>query len=283
MGTPEIIERPQQESALMRLDPQALISKAIETGAGIDTMERLVALAKEVRAMQAKEAWYAAMAQFQATCPAIFKTKTARIHTARASYAYAYSPLDEILSVIHPVMGQLGLSVGWKTRIELTAAVANCRISHELGHTEESGEFVIPIEKSEDGRGATPAQRVGIAMTYAKRYSLLGAIGMAPEDDEDGEPGDAGEAGGGEQPQRGEPHQAADPGALITNPQVKRFYAIARGTKPFAWTDEQLHDLLASYKLGSATEIQMSAYDAIVEKLKAGPPKPNQSAQGSLA
>ena len=112
---------------LARLDPQALISQAIQTGAGIDTLERLVALATTVREVQAREAWYAAMAEFQRTCPAIKKTATAKIVTrGGGSYAYHFAPLDEIMGVIQPIMGPLGLSVSWRSKVEPKAVIVTC-------------------------------------------------------------------------------------------------------------------------------------------------------------
>lgn len=269
MSAEHLRERIETALVRTRLDPQALISVAIEKGAGIETLERLVALAKEVREVQAKEAWYEAMAEFQRTCPAISKTKTAKIATRTgAGYTYRYAPLDEIMGVIQPVMGPLGLSISWHSRVETDKVVVSCRISHTLGHHEESGEIAMPIVQG-DGTGATPPQRVGIAATYAKRYALLGIIGMAPEDDDDAR--DAGDTAKPEQEQ--DEGQIPMPGqGTITEPQQKRFYAIARGTKP-PWSDDQLHDLLASHKLNSVKEITGAAYDRIVDALKAGPKK----------
>ena len=189
MANAHVVAVQQRESALARLDPQALINKALETNAGIETMERLVALAKDVREIQAKEAWYEAMAQFQLRCPAIKKTASAKIQTrAGGSYTYRYAPLDEIMGAIQPVMGPLGLSVSWRSRVEPDKVIVSCRVSHTFGHHEESGEIAMPIVQG-DGTGATPPQRVGIAATYAKRYALLGIIGMAPEDDDDDDAG----------------------------------------------------------------------------------------------
>jgi hypothetical protein len=179
------MEIPPGES-LARLDPQALLAKAIETNAGIDTLERLVALAKDLRAIQAREAWYAAMAEFQRTCPPIKKTKQARIPTPRGSFTYAYAPLDEIMSVVQPILGPLGLSVSWRAGVQDRQVIASCRVAHSLGHVEESGDLAMPIVIAEDNRGASPAQRVAIATTYAKRYALMGILGLAPEDDDDG-------------------------------------------------------------------------------------------------
>lgn len=175
-----------QPGALVRntIDPQALLQAAVEGGAGVDQLERLVALAREVRADQAKEAWHLAMAQFQAKCPAIKKSKD--VNAGRFSYSYA--PLGEIMSTILPVMGPLGLSVSYRVRQDEKQVVAICRISHESGHYEESGDVSMPIVFADPTSGANPAQRVGIANTYAKRYALLAIIGLAPEDDADGAP-----------------------------------------------------------------------------------------------
>jgi hypothetical protein len=260
--TTDVIER-RERADLARLDPQALIAQAIQSGSGIETMERLVALAKDVRAVQAREAWYAAMAEFQRKCPAIKKTKTAKIATQRASYSYSYAPLDEILSTIQPVMGDLGLSVSWRGRVDGDKVVQNCRISHTLGHHEESGELAMPVAIATDDRGANPMQRVGIATTYAKRYSLLSIIGMAPEDDPDAQPAERREPEGG---------QGAPDGRTITEPQQKRLHAIAAGTK---WTEEQLHTLLSGFGImsGSSKDVPTASYEAIIERIKAGPPK----------
>ena len=256
-----------EEQGLARLDPQALISQAVAMGAGIETMERLVALAKDVREIQAREAWYAAMAEFQRACPAIRKTATAKIQTrGGAAYSYNYAPLDEILSVIQPVLGPLGLSVSWRSRVEPMQVIVSCRISHTLGHHEESGDIAMPIVAG-DGSGANPAQRVGIAATYAKRYALLGIIGMAPEDDDDAEGQEQQDAATGRAPHDETPGSPSDQDT-ITPPQQQRFWAIAR---KHGWTEEQVSDLLAGHKLNSTKEIPTGVYDAAIARLKQGP------------
>lgn len=61
---------------------------------------------------------------------------------------------------------------------------------------------------------------------------------------------------------------APDPDAIISEPQVRRFSAIAAAAK---WTDEQLHDLLAGYEYNSRKDIRQRHYDALVDTLKLGP------------
>lgn len=176
---------PSQETGLARFDPQSLVQQAIEKGADVEVLERLLALAKDVRAENARDLWNKAMAEFQRTCPPIRKTSSAQVQTRTGqNYTYSYASLDEIMETIRPVMGPLGLSVAWRGRFEGKVVVQNCRVSHSAGHFEESGEMPIPID--EGGMGASAAQRIGIATTYAKRYALLSIIGMAPEDDVDG-------------------------------------------------------------------------------------------------
>lgn len=178
-------QAPAPSTAMTRLDPQALISTAIEKGAGIETLERLVALAKDVRAVQAKEAWLHAMAEFQETCPKISRSRKASISTRTGgSYSYTYAPLAEIMSKIQPVLGPLGLSVSFRVSHAERQVIAVCQVAHEMGHQESSGEVAMPFDQG-DGTGANPAQRVGIASTYAKRYALLAILGIAPEDDTD--------------------------------------------------------------------------------------------------
>ena len=116
----------EKSTALVRLDPQALLTRAVENNASIETLERLVALAKDVREVQAKEAYHTAMAAFQQRCPVIDKSSKANIYTAKGSYTYRYAPLDKIMVAIRPLLAELGLSVTWTSREESNRVVAKC-------------------------------------------------------------------------------------------------------------------------------------------------------------
>jgi hypothetical protein len=158
--------------------------------------------------MQAKEAWLAAMARFQEQCPAIIKNKKARFNNSKGgSVSYTWASLDELLGEIQPVMGPLGLSISFQQRQEKDAAFANCRISHEMGHHEDSGEVMMPITFN-DGTSTSPQQQVGKAFTYAKRYAALAVTGLAPEDNPaltvEATPGPSTQGGGHPAPSSGE-------------------------------------------------------------------------------
>ena len=173
------------KQALVRIDPQMLLTKAVEGNANIETLERLVALAKDVREVQAKEAWHEAMAEFQRTVPPIRKTSTAKVVTMRGQYTYNYAELGDILEIIRPIMGNLGLTVTWDTDMQADRVVVSCKVSHVLGHTENSGKVSMPVPQDEGRGGGNPSHRVGSALTYARRYSLLCVTGLCPEDDDD--------------------------------------------------------------------------------------------------
>lgn len=207
-----------EDMALARLDPQTFLMKGIESNVSVETMTKLVDLAEKIRNWQAREAYYRAMADFQLRCPRITKSKTAEIISQRTGgkHSYDWAPLDAITKLVDPVLSDCGLSKRWDTKIITSpngvplVSVA-CIVTHELGHFESSGELQIPVPSVEEGRGATTPQRVGSALTYGKRYTFCGILGITPEDEED----DDGNGGGGQH------HDDRDPPrdrSLLTGP-----------------------------------------------------------------
>ena len=80
-----------QEQALVpvRHDAEALIAKAIEKNVSVETMERLLAMRRELKTEYAKEQFDNAMAKFQAKCPTIRKTKEVKTRAGVVAYRYA--------------------------------------------------------------------------------------------------------------------------------------------------------------------------------------------------
>jgi hypothetical protein len=176
-----------------RMDIPGLLEKAVAANASVETLERLFALAKDVRAEQARAAWHEAMAAFQNEAPDIAKTKVAEVQTRTGgAYTYKYAPLDVLISAVRPVLARHGLSVVFKTDVTKEAVRARCLVGHADGHVEEC-EFTIPIDLTSR---MNAAQQVASACTYARRYAYMAALGLSPEDDNDGV--DAGDTNGGE-------------------------------------------------------------------------------------
>lgn len=174
-----------------RLDVGALIQQAIEHGSTVDTLERLLAMAKDVRAEQARSSWHRAMADFQNDVPEVIKSKTAKVRTkSGAEYTYQYAPLQDLISAVRPKLAEHGLSVTFETQVTKDHVLARCLVGHADGHV-QACEFVIPIDLQSH---MNPAQQVASACTYARRYAYMSALGLSPEDDDDG-------AGAGDQRQ----------------------------------------------------------------------------------
>src|SRR5215471_4361516 len=194
---------------MARLDAQALLSQALQSNAAIETVERLVGLVKDLRAWEARQAWFDALAKFQQQCPAITKTK----HANAGTFSWTYSPLDEVLAIVRPILAPLGLTPRWKAaEFDGRSVSIVCILAHRLGHEEDSGKVVLPIP--EQNRGANSMQRAGGAMTYAKRVSLLSILGVQPEDEDDD--------GGTDRDQPGDYDHEGPPRANPAGPEAER-------------------------------------------------------------
>lgn len=90
------------------------------------------------------------------------------------------SKYADLASCIEAVVGALN-----RNGIALMQRVIPCESGvsvetifiHTSGETVSSGELHVPVQKND-------AQGYGSALTYARRYSLMSACGIAPEDDD---------------------------------------------------------------------------------------------------
>ena len=98
---------------------------------------------------------------------------------------YKYMTLDELIDHAREAMAGLGLSFSQEVRsgdngnIELMT-----RIYHTSGQGLSFGPLVLPAD---NGRDMNKIQQTGSAITYARRYSLAAALGIASEEDNDGQ------------------------------------------------------------------------------------------------
>jgi len=157
----------------------SFITKAIESNAPVETMEKLFALHKEVKAEKAKEAFVVAMANFQAQCPIIKKNKDV-MEKSGNKVRYSYASLDSIVSQVKEVLGKCGLSYTTDVINETGFITAVCKITHVLGHSETSS-FKIPIDT--EGYMSAP-QKYASALTFAKRYAFCNALGILTGEDD---------------------------------------------------------------------------------------------------
>ena len=161
---------------------ELLIQNAIDKGVPVETMERLLAMRTQIKAEQAQEAFVEAMADFQAECPIIPKTKTVREKAEKGGgIRYSYAPLDVIVHMTKEILAKHGLTYTIKAGVTESAVSASCVVTHRLGHSEVS-EFQVPIDPT---AYMNTQQKFASALTFAKRYAFCNALGILTGDEDD--------------------------------------------------------------------------------------------------
>lgn len=167
-----------------RFDPFQMLTQAVEKGASVETMERLLDMRRELKTEQAREAYYSALAGFQAECPIIQKTKEVKI---KGEVRYRYAPLESIIKQVGPLLQKHGFSYKFKTIPGQNEVKICCDAYHKDGYADDSC-FSIPID---EGAFMSDAQKAGSASTFAKRYAFCNVFGISTGD-EDNDGADAG-------------------------------------------------------------------------------------------
>lgn len=154
-----------------------LFELAVEKG-GVEALERLVALHEKMQERQAAREYADAMAKFQAECPPIRKTSTAKVVTkSGGAYTYAYAELDEIARTVRPLLHKYGLAYSWDSELSPDGSLLSimCTCSHVNGH-KATATFKAPTEALTSGM--SPQQRHAAALTYGRRQSLVALLGL---------------------------------------------------------------------------------------------------------
>jgi hypothetical protein len=162
----------------------ALIKIVQRTDIDPDRLEKFLELQIKMENRQAERAFNEAMAKFQGLCPIIKKNKKISFENkSGSSTKYDYSPLDEIVHIIKPILSKCDLSFSFD--VEETATKSNLKttISHKDGHNKT---FNYLFDSYHDDARMNQSQRRKSAITYAKRACLENALGLvtAGEDDD---------------------------------------------------------------------------------------------------
>ena len=153
--------------------PAHMLAMAVEQGADIDKMTKLMDLQERWEASQAKKQYTEAMSAFRAACPAIRKT--------RSGHNTKYAGLAETLEQIKPVMAEHGLSHSWKTSQDNGQIKVCCCVTHIGGHSE-----CTELSAGADGSGSkNSVQAIGSTVSYLERYTLFAILGLASTDQDD--------------------------------------------------------------------------------------------------
>ena len=125
-----------------------------------------------------------ALAKAQAELVNPEKSLTATIRSGRpgdGERSFRYAPLSSGLDIVRKTLGQHEIATVQSTAIDSATGLVNLTttLAHASGEWIASDWPVCPITET-----ANP-QRMGAALTYARRYALFTLVGIAGEDDLD--------------------------------------------------------------------------------------------------
>ena len=167
-----------------------MIQLAIQQGAEVDIIERLMHMSLKWDEENAKKSFFAALSEFKGKAKSIKKNKTAAFRTKDRSQqggsramnmSYAYATLDQICAEIDPICAECGLSYYWANAQDRSTITVTCYLAHTSGHVISAHMSAAP-----DTSGLKNAlQAVGSTLMYLRRYTLGLALGISVSEDTD--------------------------------------------------------------------------------------------------
>ena len=165
-----------EPQALVTMTPMDMLARAVQSGADLDMIEKLMNLHERWEAGNARKAFEESLAKAKGEIPVI--TRNASGHNSKK-----YADFAAIAKVIDPILARHGLSYRFRTTQTDKISVTCVLFGH--GHSEET-----TLSGPADASGSKNAiQAIGSTLTYLQRYSLVQALGLAAAEDDDGKAG----------------------------------------------------------------------------------------------
>jgi hypothetical protein len=180
-------------AAVQPATPTMMLAMAVERGASLEYIEKLMALQERWEANEARKAFTVAMTDFKAEPLEIFKRKAVGYATKEGDFVgYKHAELSDVADVVVPAMARHGLSHRWDVKQESARVIVTCTVTHRMGHSES-----VTMDAAPDDSGKkNKIQQIASSVTYLQRYTLLAIVGLATknEDDDGAGGGDVDEA-----------------------------------------------------------------------------------------
>lgn len=186
----EAVEAPAQPIAVQAPTPSAvalttpgeLLRFAMQNGANIEMLERLLDLQQRFEEREAEKAMVQAMSAFKREPIEIYKRKRVGYETNSGDFVgYKHAQLSDVTDAIAPAMARHGLSFGWDVEQSGNQITVHCIVTHERGCSRK-----VTMVGAPDTSGKKNAiQQVASTVTYLQRYTLLAVTGMSTKDEDD--------------------------------------------------------------------------------------------------
>jgi len=163
--------------------PMEMISHAVQSGATVEMIEKLMALQERWDASQGRKAFDEAISLAKSEIPPIIKNREVDFTSQKGRTNYRHEDLAGIARVVDPILSKYGLSYRYRTSQDGQSVTVTCVLSHRDGFSEETTLSITPDQSGNKNH----IQAVGSAATYLQRYTLKMALGLSATQDDDGQ------------------------------------------------------------------------------------------------
>ena len=167
------------QAMLPAVTPFTMIERAIERGADVAMIEKLMELQERNERNIGRRAFDQAIAAAKAEFKPILKSGS--VSHGQGKTAFKHETLADIAGAVDGALSRYGLH--YRFRVQQSDRISvTCIIAHQHGHSEET-----TLNGAPDTSGAKNSiQAVGSTVTYLQRYTLKAALGLAADQDDDG-------------------------------------------------------------------------------------------------
>jgi hypothetical protein len=160
--------------SIVAADPLANFTPEKLNELDVDKLAKVMEVRERWESRVAEQMLAASLAEFQRSCPSIKKE--------RKSNNGNYASLDDIMFAIREALAANGLSVSFDTGVPGEGILSvKCHVLHAGGAT-FSREVTVPVDKQ---MRVNDTQKMGSAISYAKRYALIAALNLIVSDHDD--------------------------------------------------------------------------------------------------
>jgi hypothetical protein len=176
-----------------------------------------------------------------------------------------YTTLDVLIDTAKPLLQKNGLSYLQSCSGDGQNIIVTTLLMHSSGEWVESDPLTLKADKA-------TAQGAGSAITYARRYALAAALGLASDEDDDGN----GAEGNGNKksqkptqqpnntpPTNNTPSQNKPATGVISEAQAKRLFAISHGNS------DKVKEIIGKHGYTSTKDIKLTDYETIAKEIEA--------------
>jgi len=171
----EVIQHEGNE-VLPIVSPDNLLALAIEKGADLDQLEKLMDMKERWEKGEARKAYFLAVSDFKAAPIVITKDKVNK------QYASRYTSKGNLVNTVNVVLSKFELNARWDVSQQDDEITVTCILSHAQGHSEQ-----VSLSGPPDDSGSKNSlQQIKSTKTYLEIATYEAVIGVASTDD----PGD---------------------------------------------------------------------------------------------